>query len=272
MVALHARKSAAAIRRYRQIYPDGPLVLCLTGTDLYRDIRTSKTAQRSLELADRLVVLQERGGDELPPRLRGKVRVIVQSAEPTRLHPSPYRGVTFFVSVLGHLRHEKDPFRTVLAARRLPRETRRSIWVTQLGQALTPAMQRRAQRLDDSGARYQWLGEVSQRQARRILARSHLMVNSSRMEGGANVVCEALSDGVPILASHIPGNVGLLGARYPGYFPVEDTKALARLLHRAMTDPAFYAQLKQWCLGLAPMVKPERERDAWQKLLDELRT
>jgi putative glycosyltransferase (TIGR04348 family) len=271
MVALHARKSAQAIRSYRRLYPHKPLVLCLTGTDLYRDIRTSKAAQRSLELADRLVVLQECGREELPARLHGKVRVIVQSAEATGLRPDPSVDHTpFLVSVLGHLRHEKDPFRTALALRLLPREVRGSIWVMHLGEALTSGMRRRAKRVMAVEPRYQWLGEVSRRQARRTLARSHLMVISSRMEGGANVVCEALADGVPILASRISGNVGLLGTRYPGYFPVEDTEALAQLLLRAVQDRKFYAKLKTWCVGLAPLVEPAREHAAWESLLAEL--
>jgi glycosyltransferase involved in cell wall biosynthesis len=96
------------------------------------------------------------------------------------------------------------------------------------------------------------------------------MVLSSRMEGGANVISEALADEVPILASRIAGSVGILGAGYPGFFPTGDTAGLARLLQRAMTDPAFYARLKEWCVKLKPLVDPARERAAWASLLAEL--
>lgn len=271
MVALHARKSAAAIRAYRRQQPGGPLVLCLTGTDLYRDIRTSKAAQRSLELADRLVVLQPCGLDELSPRLRRKARVIYQSAEPVGQpqagRPAAERGI-FNVIVLGHLRHEKDPFRTALALRRLPTEL--PIRVTHLGQALSKPMERQAKRLMAAEPRYRWLGEVPRPRARRLLAQSDLLVLSSRMEGGANVISEALAEGVPVVASRIPGSVGLLGAGYPGFFPVEDTEALAQLLARAAVDQRYYASLKKWCARLAPLVEPERERAAWAKLLAEL--
>src|SRR5207247_2150310 len=118
-IALHARRSHRAVVGYRRLYPAGPLVVALTGTDLYRDVRTSKRARQSLELADRLIVLQPEGRAELPRRLRDKVRVIYQSAEPTQARPLKSQR-SFAVCVLGHLRHEKDPFRAALALRLTP--------------------------------------------------------------------------------------------------------------------------------------------------------
>ena len=88
------------------------------------------------------------------------------------------------------------------------------------------------------------------------------MVISSRMEGGANVVCEALRIGVPVIASRISGNVGLLGAGYSGYFPVEDEHALARALSRVATDRQFYRALKSQVARLRPMVAPQAEARA----------
>lgn len=267
LIALHARRSHPAVVRYRHAYPAGPLIVALTGTDLYRDIRTSRRAQSSLELADRLIVLQSKGRAELPPRLRGKVRVIYQSAEPTPVHPKRSRGV-FEVCVLGHLRREKDPFRAALALRLLPADV--PIRVVHAGQAMTPAMASRARRLAARDSRYSWIGEVPRWQARRVLARSRLLVLSSRMEGGANVVSEALVDGVPVLASRIPGSEGMLGEDYPGFFPVGDTRALAERLLRAASEADFYARLKNWCDRLAPRFEPARERAAWNRLLHEL--
>src|SRR5207248_3567707 len=143
-IALHARRSYPAVMQYRRRYPTGLLVVALTGTDLYRDIHTSRRAQQSLELADCLVVLQAEGRAELPARLRHKVRVIYQSAKPT--HVVAHKSQRFFdVCVLGHLRQEKDPFRTALALRLLPGEV--PIRVVHAGQALRPAMALRARRL-----------------------------------------------------------------------------------------------------------------------------
>src|SRR5208282_1203879 len=116
LVALHALKSHASIRRFHDKCPSAPLVLCLTGTDIYGDIHTRPEAMESLELATRLVVLQPLGIAELPEHLRGKARVIYQSTPTPRVSELPRSGV-FEVCVLGHLRPVKDPFRTAMAAR-----------------------------------------------------------------------------------------------------------------------------------------------------------
>jgi putative glycosyltransferase (TIGR04348 family) len=267
LLALHARKSYPSVARFRERFPGKPLLVALTGTDLYRDLRTSRRAAHALELADRLIALQPRAVDELPPSLRGKLRVILQSAEPLPVRP-PRSRTAFDVCVLGHLRHEKDPFRAALALRLLPADS--AVRVTHAGEALSPGMARLARAAMRRDRRYRWVGELPRWQARRLLARSHLLVLSSRMEGGANVISEALADGVPVLASRIPGSVGMLGARYPGFFLTGDTRALARLLRRAETDARFYEKLRAWCAGLAPKFEPAREREAWRNLLAEL--
>ncbi|HUG90043.1 MAG TPA: selenoneine biosynthesis selenosugar synthase SenB [Planctomycetaceae bacterium] len=267
LVALHARKSAASIARFHRAQPDKPLVVVLTGTDLYRDLSHSAAAGRSLERATRLVVLQPDAIPYLPPAVRPKTRVIVQSAEGARRAVRPDESV-FVVCVSGHLRAVKDPFRAALAARLLPGESR--IRVTHIGRPLTDAMRRRAEAEARRNPRYRWLGEVPHGRARAILARSRLLVLSSRLEGGANVVSEALALGVPVLSSRVSGSVGLLGDGYPGFFPVGGTRELAGLLWRCETDAAFYADLKDRCGQLAWLIDPARERQAWCELLGEL--
>jgi glycosyltransferase involved in cell wall biosynthesis len=118
--------------------------------------------------------------------------------------------------------------------------------------------------------RYHWRGEVPGWAVRRAMARAALMVLSSIMEGGANVVSEALVAGVPILASRIDGSLGLLGRDYPGYFSVGDTEALAALLYRAETDFAFMAELRCHCATRAPLFEPAREQQSWHDVLQEL--
>jgi putative glycosyltransferase (TIGR04348 family) len=267
MIALHARRSYDAAKRFRQRYPHSPLIVAMTGTDLYRDIHIRRRARRSLEMADRLVVLQPFGIKELPPRFRAKARVIYQSAEPARRLPST-NSHAFDVCVLGHLRQEKDPLRTALAVRLLPAGSK--VRVVHAGEALNPSWAERAGAAEAKDSRYRWLGEVPRGQAQALLARSRLLVLSSRMEGGANVISEAIVNGVPVLASRISGSIGLLGKDYPGYFPVGDTRALARLLRRAETESRFYSALKQWCRRLAPRFDPKRESLSWSQLLAEL--
>ena len=267
LIALHARRSYPSVERYRRQYPDGPLVLALTGTDLYGDIHTDAQAQKALELADRLVVLQPEGIAELPDQLRSKARVIYQSLRPPAGHFKP-RENTFEVCVLGHMRPVKDPFRTAEAARLLPPSSR--LQVIHIGGALSPAMAARAHAEEKTNPRYRWLGELPRWKALRHLAQSRLLVLTSIMEGGANAVSEALACGVPVISTRISGSIGLLGADYPGYFPVGDVPALARLLERFENDEAYCTQLKIQCQGQAAIVDPAREQASWAGLLDEL--
>lgn len=265
MMALHARRSHDSAARFKKRYPGRPLVLALTGTDLYRDIRTDASAQESMRIADRLVVLQDMGPRELAPALRRKTRVIYQSAPLVR-NPQKLRSC-FEVVVSGHLREEKDPFRAAAALRHLPAASR--IRVVHMGAAMNDDMARQAQQWMALEPRYHWLGGLAHGKAQRRLARSRLMVISSRMEGGANVVSEALAAGTPMLASRIPGNVGMLGRDYVGYFALENEKALARLLWRAESDPTFYRRLKTQCAARRALVDPKREARCLQRLLAE---
>jgi putative glycosyltransferase (TIGR04348 family) len=265
LIALHARRSSESIARFALAFPRRPLVVVLTGTDLYRDIRTSAAARRSLELATRLVVLQEQGLAELPAALRGKTRVIYQSCR-TVTPPEPLKR-HFEVIVSGHLRAEKDSFRCAAALRHLPTASR--IAVTHMGGARDPALARQALRLAAGAARYRWLGSVPHARALRTLARGRLMVISSRMEGGANVVSEALAHGVPVIASRIAGNVGMLGRGYAGYYAPGNERALARLLWRAESDPNYYRLLKAQCRARRHLVTVARERESLRRLLAE---
>lgn len=275
LIALHARRSADAVFRFRDCYPERPLIVALTGTDLYRDLRRDRRARQVLELATRLTVFQPLALNELPIRLRGKVEVLYQSVEKTRRpaagarRPSSSQQDFFDVCVVGHLRKVKDPFRTALASRRLPASSRIRVW--QAGTAMEEPMARRARAEMRRNPRYRWLGGLSRAKARRLIASSRLLVLSSLMEGGANVISEAVVDHVPVLASRIPGSMGLLGANYPGFFPVGDTETLARLLRHAETERRFYKQLKSWCSRLAPLFKPSQERARWRTLLSDLK-
>jgi putative glycosyltransferase (TIGR04348 family) len=255
MLALHARRSHASIRTFRERHPGRPLVLALTGTDIYRDVRISAEARTSLRLADRFIVLQPRAIRELPARLRAKAHVVYQSSA-TRLRHTPVKR-RFRFCVIGHLREEKDPLRALAALALVP--ARAGIELLQLGDSLDGSIARAARLGARRDRRYRWLGGVPHARALRLLASSHAMVISSRMEGGANVVSEAIRMGVPVLASRISGNVGLLGAAYRGYFPPGDERYLARLMVRAAGDRGFYRVLKRQLARLRPLAAPANE-------------
>jgi putative glycosyltransferase (TIGR04348 family) len=268
LIALHARRSYESIEKFHELHPQLPLIVVLTGTDLYRDIRYDPKAQRSLETATRLVVLQDMALAELPKRLHSKTRVIYQSAQPYRAPSSPLANGAFKVCVIGHLREEKDPLRTAKAVRRLPATS--SMEVLHVGKALEDGLGKEAQAEAARNPRYRWIGELPYRRTRQLLARSHLMVITSRMEGSSNVLSEALASTVPVIASKIPGLIGTLGKDYPGYFSVGKTAELAALLRKVESSPAFYRTLKRRCARLASLVHPSREIATWKKLIREL--
>jgi len=266
LIALHAKRSHASVLSYRAAHSRGPLAVVLTGTDLYRDLPASAEARRSLELADRIIVLQDEAPRLLEPRLRRKTRVVFQSADPSVRHDPPLRGLR--VVVIGHLREEKDPFRAAAALAHLPADA--GVQVVQIGAALAPGMEGEAKRWTAREPRYRRLGSVPHARALAWLAKSHLLVVSSKMEGGANVIAEAARIGTPVLASRVSGNVGMLGRDYPGYFPLGDECALARLIARARRDPEFYELLRRTLAARRALFAPAAERRALNHALDRL--
>jgi putative glycosyltransferase (TIGR04348 family) len=267
MVAIHAWRSAEAIERFKARYSDRPLVLQLSGTDIYQYIdQDPGPTGRSMELADHLVALNSLAWRRVPWPLRCKLRVIFQSAPKPAAPPRPRRGHVD-IAVIGHLRDVKDPLRAAEAARLLPADSR--IRIVQIGCAYTPGWAARARAAMAANPRYVWRDDLPRAAVQCLLLRSHAMVLSSKSEGGANVISEAVMAGVPVLASRMDGNVGLLGADYPGYFPVGDTEALARLLGRIETEPKFVARLRRAVARRTPLFRPEREIGAWRKLLAE---
>lgn len=267
MIALHAWRSAESIRRFRALYPDRPLIVALSGTDIYEYIaRDPAPVLHSLACADRLLALQDLVRRRVPMRFRSKLRVLHQSAHPLR--PGRKSTRSFDVAVIGHLRHVKDPMRAALAARRLPASSRMRI--VHYGAAENPRWAAAAKAEMARNPRYVWRGDRPRAEVGRLLGRARVMVLSSRSEGGANVISEAVAAKVPILASRIDGSVGLLGRDYPGYFPVGDTAALARLLHRVESDPPYLSRLQRAIARRALLFRPAREKAAWKKLIREL--
>ena len=268
LVAIHAWRSAASVAAFRERHPTRPLVVLMSGTDIYRFQHSHpEETSASMAAADRLVGLHDVVATDLPPRFRSKLRIIHQSAPPRRIPRSPSRR-TFDVCVVGHLREEKDPFRAAHAARLAPEASK--LRVIHLGKPHDAAHAQEARAEMAANPRYIWRGEVPHWQVRRTFARCHAMVMSSIMEGGANVVSEAVVAGVPVIASDIPGNVGLLGAEHPAFYPSGDTEALYALLHRAETEPGFLDKVRAHGDARRDRFSPKRERAAWATLLGEL--
>jgi len=243
------------------------MVICLTGTDLYQDLKYDPDVLDVLHLADQLVVLQPMALHELPPGLLHRTMVIVQSAQPPLVHVTKDPD-HFDICVIAHLRDIKDPLCTAKAARLLPPQS--MIRIFHVGAALSEDFARQANREVEENPRFHWLGELSGERTGEVLLRSRIMVITSLNEGGANVVSEAVVSGVPIIGTDIPCTRGLLGEDYPGLFPVKDTARLAELLFRAETDHDYYNELAARCRQEAYKFDQELEKNNLALLLDRV--
>ena len=281
MLALHARRSASSVAAWAERQPLGAqgLAVVLTGTDLYRDIQSDPAAQQSLALAPQLVVLQASGPDALPLDLRAKTRVIFQSSETLPTLSKPSTQAQLRAVMVGHLRDEKSPQTLFATASLLQGEP--NLFIDHLGEALDPALGDAARATAAACPNYRWLGGQPYTATRRHIQRAHVLVHASLIEGGAHVVMEAILSGTPVLASRIPGNVGMLGDDYAGYFEPGDAQGLALLLRRCRgldtgqgisSGDAWLTQLSAQCALRAPLFSPDAERAALQQLVHDLST
>lgn len=267
LIALHAVKSATVVADFKLRFPDRPVAVALTGTDVFQDGSTAGVLAETLRLSDRIIALQNQIVVAVPSEHRHKVRVIFQSFAPPNPLPAP-RTDRFDVCVLGHLRAVKDPLLAAEAVRDVPADSR--LHVVQVGGVLEAEYAERAKQEYATNPRYEWRGELPRADAVRALAGCRLLVMTSKSEGGPSVVSEAVACGVPVISTPTSGVVGLLGEEYPGYFPFGDVGALRELLLRCERDPAFLHELRMACGHVRPLVDPIAERAAWAGLLAEL--
>ncbi len=268
LIALHAWRSADAVRAFREHWPEKPLIVVLTGTDIYRyQTEFPEITQGSMTAADTLIGLHDLVADDIPEVFRHKLVTLRQSAgKPAGRGGSKAEAGCFDICVIGHLRDEKDSLRAAWATRYLPEDS--AIVVSCAGKPHNEEWHEKARNESKANPRFRYLGELDKPELENLMAVSRLMVISSVMEGGANVVSEACRAGLPVLASDIPGNRGLLGEDYPGYFPVGDDKALAAVMSRAETDPGFLSALKMQVSQLADTFTPEQERQSLVNALE----
>ena len=266
MIALHARRSAMSIAAWAAEHPGRGLAVALTGTDLYRDIQFDAAAQQSLQWAQILITLQEKAPEALPAEVRGKARIIYQSTTARRTLEKTDRHLRALM--VGHLREEKSPETLFAAARLLA--GRRDIHIDHIGASLDPALAEAAQATMRAVPNYRWLGGLPHETVRRRIQRAHVLIHTSRMEGGAHVIIEANVSGTPALAARVDGNVGMLGEDYAGYFPCGNAAALSDLLLRCREDVDYLSMLLAQCRLRTPLFEPATERAAMEHVVDDL--
>jgi len=263
LISLHAVKGAQAVADYRALYPDGKVIVLTTGTDIYQLLpEGSIEGEQALDAADAVVVVFDRAVQSLDARWREKAFVVPSSLAAVNVVAKP-EGPPFAISVVGHLRPVKQSFLTIEAVARHPEWKDVQVW--QIGEALDEASAVEAREWERRDARYRWFGGIPREDSLALCARSFLTVNSSLLEGGANAVLEAMTMGVPILASRIEGNLGLLGDDYPGYFEGAMDDALASVIDGGMDLAEWSEHLK----GRIPLFSREHEAACWLDLLSK---
>lgn len=263
MLALHARRSYDSIAAWHAMHGANGLVVVLTGTDLYRDIQHHPQAQESLELAAHLVVLQHMGLAELPARYRSKTSVVLQSTSSRVSLSKTTRSIR--AVMVGHLREEKSPQTLFDAAALLSKH--HDIHIQHIGAEHDAKLADMAHQTAALYKQYQFKGALGHSETRRQIQRSHVLVHTSVMEGGAHVLMEAICSGVPVIASRIAGNIGMLGEDYAGLFSVGDAKALSDMLIRFRHDTEFASLLLRQCALRAPLFSAEHERQGLLTIL-----
>lgn len=270
LICLHGRRSAPTAQWWRTRHPERPVVVGLSGTDLYLDMPSDALTMTNVAAADALVVLQPAARERLhafEPAWADKTSVIHQSVsidQPIR-HP-PFD--EFRVVVLAHLRSVKDPLLAAQAASLLPPKSR--VTVHHGGRAMDDDWLLQATAESSSNERYIWHGELNGPAAAELLASAHVLACTSLAEGGANVVSEAIAMGVPVVGTRIDGNVGLLGADHPGLFPVGDRLAFASMLDWLELSPTALNDLAQRSIERQHLTAPTTEREALNSLLESL--
>lgn len=265
LVALHATKCKDAIDAWRAVHATRPLIVAVSGTDMHGTAQ--RRFRRSLDMADAIVVLQPLALESLSKPHRKKARCILQSVP--KITRTPPREDVFEIAVVAGLRRVKDPLRAAHAVKRVPATSK--LVVTHYGPALDEAFAQQATRLMRACDRYHWHGSQSRTRTHALLGRARALCLSSRSEGGANVLSEAIAAGLPVICSHIPGNLGILGPDWPATFPAGDTIALRDELVRFEQDAAHRDDLEVRIQARAASVRPETERKAWRDLFDSLR-
>lgn len=263
VIALHAYKSSDLVFEFKQVNPEIPVFIAMTGTDLY--MLDEAKSIRTLELSDRIIVSQEQTTELIPEEFREKVAVIHPSVEIQDQILLDKSEQYFDVLVIGHLRAVKDSMRTAIATRNLPSYSK--IRVLHLGAILEPEYNLLVEEELEVNKRYKYLGELSKEEVSNHIGSSSLMVLSSKTEGLSNAICEAVALDLPVLCSRIDSTIGMFGEGYPGFFEFEDTDELRELLLRAEEDEDFLDSLLSSAFILKKKIHRESETRAWSKLL-----
>lgn len=270
LVALNARRSAGAVEEFRDACPEGKVVIVLTGTDINHPemAHADSVTRQTMQAADRLVILHEGSLVKVPADLQERCDIIYPSVDlPAGLQHQPNDGDGFEVIMAGNVRAEKNLPTAMDACALLPEDSPISVQVYGDGEG---ALAQKMLAVTASSAPFLWKGKAEHAVLIDKMAHADLLLNSSTQEGGANAICEAICLGLPVVASRIPGNVGMLGEDYKGYFTSNDAESLAEVLLRCATDGGFYQVLVDQVNDRALWFDYAEESRRWLQLVNKM--
>ena len=267
LIALNARRSAAEVAGFDELNPGRQIIVVVTGSDINHPQMEDECSdtRKTMVRADALVMLHETDLEALPAELRKKAECIFPSVKlPGGIKHRPWDGDRFEVIMAGNLRAVKNPQLAVEGALLLTDDS--PVFISSYGDAPAELAAEMTLASEQAG-HFQWCGKVDHDSLMEKMARAHLLLNTSTLEGGANAICEAVSMGLPVVASDIRGNIGMLGSDYPGLFASGDAKAMVGLLQRCAETASFHADLKRAVEQRAVLFDFARESEAWVGLL-----
>ncbi len=267
IIALHARKSSHYLADFMELNPEGKVIVYLTGTDLYDDVPSGcLICMKSMELADGLVVSQGASLGSVPEGFLAKSAVVRKSIHlPEGLIGGCDTEPDLFLFV-GHMRAVKQPFMGVEALQLLDDSVRFML----LGKEVDPGLGKLAEGWQVRDPRFKWLGGLGYVETLGWMKRSVVTVNTSLMEGGSNSVGESIVLGVPVLATRIEGNVGMLGEDYAGYFDVDDEQGLSDLMYKVLNDPSYLEMLREQVRVRGEKFSRENEARDWVSVIERI--
>ena len=266
LIALNARKSAGEIFDFHQRWPDRKIIALLTGTDVNHPEmeQSGSDTLRALAQSDAIVSLHDGFSHRIPADLLKKTKVIypsVQFSDAAEHCPfEPWK-----VVIAGNFRDEKNPNLMIEAVAKLATS---EIHFHAYGAG--SEYQDKLEQAAETYPKFHFHGVQERDVVLAAMQSARVLLNTSTEEGGANAICEAVMIGLPVIASRIDGNLGMLGDGYGGFFTSEETDGLAGILTRAESDAGFYNSLKQQVSTRAELFSYDREMAEWTKLVRQI--
>jgi hypothetical protein len=197
------------------------------------------------------------------------------AASPTSYINPPAPSVTahatawsFHARSWGHLRIEKDPGTLLEALKMLPGSV--PIRVRHVGAPLDAALGKAARDFAARDPRYRFLGPLPHGLARIAIASSDILVHPSIMEGGANVIVEAVTSGTPAIAAAFRAT----SACWDATTPDSSRRAMPPASPRSSRAPAATRPSSARCAlrapGRKPLFRPEAETRAIRAVVARL--